>query len=435
MKKKVISIVIAIIAIIAATLGILYFTTDLFKTPEQLFYRHFAQNSKMLGANSYSQALEEMKKTQESSYTINGEITGTIKGNGSSTKQIADALGKGKINYTIKNIGAEQKTQTDMVVNYDNKDIVTLNVLNNKEQYGIRVKDVYDKYISVENNNLKALFKKLGINEENLPDKIQMLDMYEFLNIDKATLSKISNTYMNVLKENIPSNAYAIEKGIVVKFGNEDVKANAYKLTLTEEQVKNIMIKVLETLKTDDTTLDLIVTKYNKLATINQYAMEKQTLTKEELVKSINEALEDAKDLNAGSGKLQIVTYTTNDNKTRYEIIVDETKITMDMSKQNQARVAEVTINEEGDTVKATTTYEGNNVNTVISADMDEEVLEINIKQSIIEDKGIQIEDFTKENSVKLNDMSAEEINSLVQTIYTNVMKVLPEKMQLLGIQ
>ena len=60
MKKKVIWIVLAVLVIIAALMGVLYYTTDLFKSPEQLFYKHFVDSSNLLGETSYEDFMTEL---------------------------------------------------------------------------------------------------------------------------------------------------------------------------------------------------------------------------------------------------------------------------------------------------------------------------------------------------------------------------------------
>ena len=239
MKKKIIWSIVAIIIIIAALMGILYYTTDLFKSPEQLFYKHLADDINLLGKTTYTDVMKELIKTQAESSSENaGEITAKVTTTDTQAQEVATVLEKGKITYNMKTVGAEKKMQGDITLNYDGKDITTVNLLQNKEQYGIKVAEAYDKYVSVENNNLKALFQKLGVDATNIPNKIEMVDYYELLNIDEQTVKHIEETYTEVIKQNIPAESYSVEKNVTVKIDGEDVTTNAYKLTLTEEQTQ-----------------------------------------------------------------------------------------------------------------------------------------------------------------------------------------------------
>lgn len=467
MKKKIIWGIIAVLIIVAALMGILYYTTDLFKSPEQLFYKHLADDVNFLGKTTYADVMKELKKEAEASSENAGEITAKVTTTDTQTQEIATVLEKGKITYDMKTVGKEKKMQGDITLNYDGKDIVTVNVLQNKEQYGIKVAEAYDKYVSVENNNLKALFQKLGVDTTDIPDKIEMVDYYELLNIDEETLKHIEDTYTGVIKQNIPVESYSVEKNVTVKIDGEDVTTNAYKLTLTEEQTKVILEKVLETLKADDTTLNLIIEKYNMIAEPYKAmgATMSTEVTKDSLVKAIEDELQDLNDTTTNSGNvLEVIVYGTKNSKAKMmmNIVENETntaKLEIDMTKDNKDKKAIMTCSAEDTTITMIASEseektglvltasendnivmefviaeQGNNTEATMKITSDGTTAEINIKNELKSTENITVEDFTAENSVKLNDMTQDEISTLVQTIYTNVTKVLPEKAQLLGI-
>lgn len=476
MKKKIIWGVIAIVIIIAALMGILYYTTDMFKSPEQLFYKHLAYDSNLFGKTTYEDVMKEVKAQAEASSENAGEITVKMTSTDADAQEVSTVLEKGKITYNMKTVGAENKMQGDITLNYDGKDVVTLDVLRNQDQYGIKVAEAYDKYISVENNNLKALFQKLGADTTNVPDRIEMVDYYQLLNIDDATLKHIEDTYAEVMKQNISAESYSIDKNVTVKIDGTDVTTNAYKLTLTEEQVKTILVKMMETLKTDDTTLDLIVNKYNMIMQPYEtmgIAMTSTTtngtlstkITKEDLVKAIDEELQDINSTTSSSEvALEMKVYGTKDS--RAKIVMDAVensesvaKVEMDMVKEgnNKKAIISCTTEEVTMTINALENDEKEEVSMLMSNDdatievnaavdnkkstqmamkisSDGTTIELNIKDEVKAIENVTVDSFTTENSVKLNDMTQAEMQILVQTIATNVQKILPEKAQLLGI-
>lgn len=443
MKKNIIWTLIAILIIIAATLGILYYTTDLFKTPEQLFYRNFSSSTEVVGKSSfknYNGFMKELKKELDSSMEVEGEITTKISSDDSDMKEISDVLGKGKIKYSEKWNGTEQKMQSDITLNYDNKDIITLNVLKNKEQYGIKIKELYEKYISVENNNLKDLFGKLGVDTTNVPDKIEMLNYYELLNVDESTVNHIEKTYGTIIKENIPAECYSVAKDVDITIEGKNIKTNAYKLSLTEEQTIKIATKFLETLRTDDITLDLIVSKYNQMISVNQYMTQAENITKEELTKEIDEMLEDIKTAKAENGVFEIIVYGVKDNMSRIDITVKNDEVELmtaeiDMIKADKEERIVMSIKSDEDNFKIEAKqYDETKVDVIVSSDIEGTKVECLVKQEVKATKDVAIEDFTADNSVKLNDMTSEEMGQLIQTIYNNALAMLPQKMQLLGI-
>lgn len=473
MKKKIIWSIVAIVIIIAALMGILYYTTDMFKSEETLFYKHLADNNNFLGKTTYADTMSKLKTKAEASSENAGEITAKITSNETDMQEVAAVLEKGKITYNMKNVGTEKKTQGDITLNYDGHDVVTLDVLRNEDQYGIKIAEAYDKYISVENNNLKALFQTLGADTTNVPDKIETVDYYELLNVDNATLKHIEDTYSKVLKQNISKESYMVEKNVTVTIDGTNVTTNAYKLTLTEEQVKTVLVKLLETLKSDDTTLDLIVNKYNMMmepyktmgmamTTTATNATLSTKITKEDLVDNIDESLQELNDMSANTEiALEIVTYAAKDNKAKIEvnIVENSAKVEIDMTKEGNDKKAIIscTAEELNMTIMAMENDEKEEANITLSADdtiieintlinnktatevtmkiaTDETTIELNAKDEVKSTENITVDSFTADNSVKLNDMTQTEMQTLVQTIATNVQKVLPEKAQLLGI-
>ena len=439
MKKKIIWSVVAVLIIIAVIIGILYYTTDLFKTPEQLFYKHLAVDSTFLGETTYADAMQQMKNELETSRESTGEITAKITSTDTSVQEASEVLERGKITYNMKNVGAEKKMQGDITLNYDGKDIVTVNLLQNQDQYGIKIEEAYDKYVSVENNNLKALFEKLGADAADIPDKIETIDYYELLNIDEATLKHIKDTYSETIKQNIPEESYSVEKNVTVKVEDTDVTTNAYKLTLTQEQVKTILIKLLETLKTDDTTLDLIINKYNVL--MQPYVALGVTmnteLTKDGIVEGIEDAIQEFNNMSATSETaLEVIAYGIKDNRTKIVIDAVENsesvaKFEMDMTKADKDKAAKMTCTSEDFTMtmKTIENEEKTEANILISADetsmemnmsvnndnvseatmkiaSDGTTMEINVKDELKSTENVTVDAFTSENSVKLNDMT-----------------------------
>lgn len=440
MKQKIIWVVVAVIVIIAAVLGVLYYATDLFKTPKQLFYKYFASSSTLLDESTYEDFLAELKEEAEKSMEVAGEITAKITSNDAEVKEVGAVLEKGKIKYNMKTVGKEQKMQNDITLNYDGKDIVTLSVLKNKEQYGLKIAEAYEKYVSVENNNLKALFQKFGMDTTDMPNRIEMVDYYEILNIDKETLEHIETTYSKVINENIPEESYSVEKDVTVDTNAGSITTNAYKLILTDDQLKMVVIKLLETLKTDYKTLDLIVNKTNVMAESYKYTGEVDTLTKEELVNGIEEGLTELNETTDSiDGQLELIIYGAKDNKAKIEMIVkekgiQEAKYEIDMIKdQDTNNIVVSCLDEEAD-IDLVISYNDTKADVTMMVDSDGTIIEVNVKQKIKAKENVTVEDFNSNNSVKLNDMTEAEIGQLVQTIYYNVINALPQKMQLLGI-
>lgn len=438
MKQKNVWLAISVIFAVLVIVAGLYFATDLFKSPEQLFYKHLTETSKMLGMKNYDEVMKQLQQ-QEQAAEVEGEISAKITSNDEDVKEVADILGKGKIKYNVKTVGPEQKEQTDVTLNYNQKDIVTLNFRKEKEQYGIKVAEAYDKYVSVENNNLKALFQKLGVDASKVPNKIETVDYKELWNIDKETRNHIKDTYTKIIQETIPSECYTIEQDTSVS----DFTTKLYKLTITQEQLKNTVIKVFETLKTDDITLDLIISKYNTM--IAPYAMmgmqtDEVQITKDDLKDEIEKSIQQLTKESASNVPALIITvHAAKNGESRIEVSMLENNkdvVKFDFRTINKQDNKEMRINcsVEDTNINMTMIYTDKNISASMKVTAEETTVELNMTAKLKTTQNVAVESFTKENSVKLNDMTTQEINTLVQTVYTNVMKVLPQKMQLLGI-
>lgn len=436
MKKKIVGIIILLLVILAV-IGTLYLTTDLFRTPEQLFYQHLIND--LLGEMSYEEMMVNIQNGKTLSMETEGEITGKITSNDESMKELSTILEKAKITYNTKMIGLEQKTQNDIKLTSNDNSVIALKLLKNKEQYGIKIDEFHNQYISVENNNLKSVFQKLGMDTSEIPDKFTELDYYEFLNIDEETLNHIKATYYNVLKENIPVESYSIEKNVAIKIDNNNITTNAYKLTLTEDQVNTITIKMLETLKNDEKTLDLIIEK-NKMLENSFISINEEELTKDILIKEIEEKIAQINENDKENKVLNIAIYGAKNGKAKMNIIesiedkeVSKTEIDIVKSEDGSKKLIISGI-EEDVIADIVLSYNETETDLIMKIGDEELMIELNIKEVIKATENITIEEFDSSNSVKLNDMTEAEIEQLIGKIYLNVLYTLPQKIQLLGI-
>ena len=78
-NKKVLLIVLPIVIIFillagVATFAALYFLTDLFKTPQQLFFKYMAGNSKIVSYVSNDNYIAQQQLKETGSYTTQGDL-------------------------------------------------------------------------------------------------------------------------------------------------------------------------------------------------------------------------------------------------------------------------------------------------------------------------------------------------------------------------
>lgn len=250
-KVLIISIITLLVVICATVLTILYFTTDLFKTEQQLFYKYLAQ-TEIMDLNFIKQlniANEKLTKNSNSS-SANLNLLTSVQKQETGVADVREIL-------TIKsnalsNVVTNQSYR-DFTLSQNNQNIVTLRYIRDANMYGIGADNILAKYLAVENANLKDLFTKIGVEDvSGLPDSIPT-NYKEILKIDEVTLNKLKETYGTLIYNNISKEKF-------YKVNNQD-KTETIAMSLTEEEVLNLLKLILETAKNDTALIDLIINK------------------------------------------------------------------------------------------------------------------------------------------------------------------------------
>lgn len=291
----------AIIAIITA-----YINTDFLKTKEQLFWKYFIlEKDRIVTVFSNKEIQEFNQNLKISSYIKEGNFSITSKYN--LIKPInVDISEKGDNQQKIKN--------TDINLKYNDKDIGNTNII--KDDNYILIKNDKTKlgYIGFKNENLKQLAKKLGLaNTEFIPNKIQEIDFFELLSLSDDEGKYILKKYVPICRKYVKNKDYTIKKNV------EGKKTNLYKVQVSNEQLKNIMINILEELENDEITLEIISNKIKVMDSENDYTSIDKIKSK---INEFKEKIEQLKTTNENF--LSIIIYKNANNVEKIEIIVED---------------------------------------------------------------------------------------------------------------
>lgn len=314
-KNKIIIIsAIALVVIVAVFAG-LYFATDMFKTPRQLFFKYAGKQLESETSMSYNEMLEQLKDNKEKSYTANTDIKLNVESEDSDDQEMYDAINKLNLNLEQSEKPEEKKSYNKLNIGYDDKELGTVELVQDNERYALKSDYMLDeKYVAIENKNLKEFLRNMGADEEDIekiPDQITMLDLYELLYISKKDQKSISKTYKKFIDENLPNEKFEVNKNVEISINGENKKTTEYKLTLNEKEMTEIAINFMNTLAQDEVTLNIIVDKYNKYfentfagtalysnKSLDTYSEdESMTMTKEKLIDYIEEALKELEDV------------------------------------------------------------------------------------------------------------------------------------------
>lgn len=259
-KKIVLIMIIILIAIILIGGGIFaytYFMTDTFLTEQQAFYKYISKNSEIVEMLEDEDLSKYTDKIQNEAYSSNQEISIGVNQNVDEEMQKAvDEIEKHKIVLTNNVDNANKYSEMGLNLKYEENDIIGGSLIRQNDYLGLKVNNVIEKYIVLENNNLKQFAKNLGLSEEQIaeiPDKIDFDKISNEKLFTDAELSEIKDRYLKAITDNLSEDMFS-------KNSQDDM--SVYTLTINEEKGKAIMNSLIETLKNDNMILNKLKQLY-----------------------------------------------------------------------------------------------------------------------------------------------------------------------------
>lgn len=468
-KKGIIITIVIIILLIAIAVGgvMLYLFTDLFKSNQTLFLKYIDQTIQGMKYETNDQTKDIIEAQKENPYQIKGTLNFDY--DGSENKQ-AEILKQIKVELETNANGQEEKTYTKASVLYQNQNLFNLEYANSNNIYALKSDEIVTAFIGVRNENLKVLAQKLGMQDNsNIPDSITPIDYEDLLNISEEEKQHISDTYLPVIVNNIEKSKYSKQSNIPITKEGVEYNTTAYRLDLTSEDIANISVKLLETLKQDSITLNFIATKAKILNLPEEYTQVNN------LTKQIDEQIKKIEDSEKSpENGVSIVVYEEKGQTVLTEIIIkNNVKFTLYASNTNQKNsiyvMAEnLSTSNDYNTVEmqVTQTKTAKQTNTEILVNKDNDKgLEIyltneglssdekvtttceinyndgndkyiaNYEQEINFNEENEIISLDNTNCAILNDYPTDQLSMLIVLIAQQTQNVMNQKMQQLGIQ
>lgn len=264
-RKKALIITLMIVTIIITiliTFAVVYFTTDIFKNGQQAFIYAMSKNVETFAtlANTNTNIQEEFRKN----YSYNS--TGTINGNISQENV--------NQNVTLKTTARRDKNSgryyADITLQNASQDILKYSYINDNDIYAIKCDDILPNYIGVRNSNLKEYAKNMGISEEtvsNIPDQIDFEVFKGAFNVTKEEKEYLSSIYVNTISNSISKENFQKNGKENITVNNINCNASKYTLTLNGEEIKTLLINLLNTAETDETSMNILAKLQNALTT------------------------------------------------------------------------------------------------------------------------------------------------------------------------
>lgn len=471
-KKRILIITLSIITVLILIIGgvLIYLNcaTDTFKSTQELFYKYLYQNEDIADVFDTNLLDRYYQKIENNAYNGKGELTiktGNTDGTESDTKQFDDFINKTKIEYNTKSNLTEKKAETEAKIIYDNKEQFKMNFARNDNNYAVKSDEVVYKYLLLRNENLREVYTKLGIeNIDKIPNQFEKIDYNIYKDMKPEDKGRILSTYQNVLNKEILSNHYTKQK-IPMQINGKEMKGNVYTLTLTEEELSSLKIKLLETLMTDELTLKYVV---QFLQLDGSYTIKIKQAIQEEIDDLKREQIQD-------NGFIKIMVYECNMKLINTRIETKEYNYTIDnkysegnqkvelIKSSNDGNNIVTKINIERITSDAKNSFKIEQVSTTGETITDKNTLIIEIKGNIERDNlevnvtlenlignksniinynnkkeftnNVEVVNLTNDNSVILNDMTLEEIDSLYKSVVERIQYLYAEKLKAIGFE
>lgn len=442
-------IIIAILIVLAiSAFAVIYIFTDIFKTDKQLFAK-YATSMVQEKTAFFPEILKEYTtKKQTTPYENNGSFTANITSENSSTlattadptSQINSMLNYAnntRINFSGKVDKANNRTEQSINIFYTNDISLPFNYKQVGDIYALQSDFVLPNYIGIENNNIPELLQKLGIsvNSIEMPSKIEVQEL-QSLELSEEEIMHLYNNYLTPIVTNLADEKFSKKEN---SDGSKD-----YILTLTSEDLKNILIQELGILSQDTAVINKINSIYQEM-----FSKTSSIVTKE----NIEDIIANLQETDVANGDLIITISQINGkiNKIDFNIIstsensLDETEanitITKNETSSNITYNFEVTIQNSETEISGgfEASYTNINTNSVVenysvTANLNNmSNVEYNFSNNVVFANTVGITDFDLNNTIILNNYPENEVQIFLNQLMPIIAQKNEEQMQEIG--
>ena len=434
MKKKILLVILIVVILLGIGGTYAYFATDVFKTNKELFFSYITKND-MLKNIGDEKLTEYINKQEEKSYTNKGQISIQANGsNGFGTLDESDieTLNNSKISFEGKTNNEKKLAEQTLSLELSQGINIPIKIKRDGEAFGVQSNLLYNKFIAIRNEDLKAFFNRFNINTDEIPDKIE-LSKEQFTDAEIKTLK---DRYTEILNKNLEMELFSKEK----------VKGETViSLKITDKKCFEILVKTLETARNDDILLNKVPegvskedlqqqiddmiknindTEINENATIEiKVHIKSRTVNKIEIVRmeDNNETMSIALESNKNELKMSIL--EENDQVGELNIIKDSNGndliYTITLTGKSEEKNIKVNAKMQYKNIKKLDNVE--EICNISVSDEKDAKISLNYNNSKTFDENVEIEGLNSDNATILNDASDSEIQNLITTILKSI--------------
>ena len=294
MKKKGILIAIIVLIVLLVLAGgafaYIYFATDLLKTDKELFQKYAVQMGDSESGFIPSILEEYGNKKSTTAYENNGSISAntTITADTSENETLQEVIkmfdiaNNANITFSGKVDNANKKAEQNITLNYTDTVNFPFMYKQDGDTYGLRADIIAPRYVAFENNNLQEFAQKMGVTDvSSIPNKIEFPEIQSLKFTDEEKTHILEQYVMPVFE------GLADEK--FTRAENTD-GSTTYTLSITNIELRNIEVQMLETLKNDTMMLNKINTILQEIYSVSALS---ETVNGEDATNAIEITAED----------------------------------------------------------------------------------------------------------------------------------------------
>lgn len=448
--KKILVIVIIIVAVLAVAgtvFGYLFLKTDLLKSNKELFAKYVNQNFDSFKEISNLKIIDTYKNLKnEDKYESNSELNVIYSEGG----EVSSPYNNLKAKLNIQKDDKQNYYYADGQVLFADEEYLESEIIKENEIYGVRFSDVVKQFVGIKNDeNLENVAKDIGIDSIYLESIIDIIDGTREASdevISQKDRTEIKDQYSKIITDAVIQGNFSKQKNAVITYNNASIKTNAYTVTLTSQQVEDMIVKILNNAKQDTSILDkfsgyfdeenfknqiddLIDKITNELeipsAKITVYENNKKTI-RTAIEFGVNKVIVENSEKDGENISDLKFSITLNDTMYEFETKIskkdtdNDEKIEIDvqnLDENNNYNISFLTNmqkSEDNITLSSTVTYKKDILNIKVSVDND-----VNIGKSFEKKQAL-----LERNHIVLNDMQAERRKKIIDELKEKV----PEK-------
>lgn len=432
MKKKVLIGLIIFLLVTGTILFLVFKYTNLLLTKKQIFWKYAIKNGEIAQLFNSDEMKEFRQKKSNNSYKQSSKI------------KVYD-------DNDIYQITSETnaKNSSDMytyaVLEKNSEKIIDAKCVKKSNLFGVKIDELADGYITIKNNNLKDLATKMGIQDvELIPDSINSCNYLELLEISDDDASYMSKKYSKLLMSKTSGKNYEKLENTQIKIANEVYDVQAYRFTLSENEMKDLSTTFCKTLSEDSRTLNLISTKMklanfpDKYTSIN-YLSDKcvEISNRIDSIKTTDEEFIQITVYINGQDLIQTDVKFRDENLVKIIYNKKENSLSIQQDLLNRSNKFILSISDALDyalskvksvTVKTQVTDDKNKVITNVDIQCENNLNISYEAETEITDKIIDKDDYESSKKVILNDLSQEKLEYLFKALVETAKSIYSEK-------